>query len=132
MVNAIGGEYSLLLVVVVVVSGGGGGMVESDRTRLRAGVCEISRVLSRSCRTSLASATTMASAGDQEESAKLWKVNRTIHELVKDRVSARVMACRKGRDEPLVSQGFQVSDDEINMDLTNFRAHYASQTGSVE
>lgn len=74
----------------------------------------------------------MASAGDQEESAKLWKVNRTIHELVKDRVSARVMVCRKGRDEPLVSQGFQVSDDEINMDLTNFRAHYASQTGSVE
>lgn len=25
---------------------------------------------------------------DQDESAKLWKVNRTIHELVKDRVSA--------------------------------------------
>ena len=24
---------------------------------------------------------------DQDESAKLWKVNRTIHELVKDRVS---------------------------------------------
>lgn len=100
--------------------------------RVYAPVFAFSRVLSRSCRTSLASATTMASAGDQEESAKLWKVNRTIHELVKDRVSARVMACRKGRDELLVSQGFQVSDDEINMDLTNFRAHYASQTGNVE
>jgi hypothetical protein len=25
--------------------------------------------------------------GDVDESAKLWKVNRTIHELVKDRVS---------------------------------------------
>jgi hypothetical protein len=24
--------------------------------------------------------------GDVDESAKLWKVNRTIHELVKDRV----------------------------------------------
>ena len=29
-------------------------------------------------------------------------------------------------------QGFQVSDDEINMDLATFRAHYASQTGTVE
>ena len=29
----------------------------------------------------------MASPGEQEESARLWKVNRTIHELVKDRVS---------------------------------------------
>ena len=34
----------------------------------------------------------MASLGDQEEAAKLWKVNRTIHELVKDRVSAQMMA----------------------------------------
>lgn len=25
--------------------------------------------------------------GDVDETAKLWKVNRTIHELVKDRVS---------------------------------------------
>lgn len=25
---------------------------------------------------------------DQDETAKLWKVNRTIHELVKDRVSS--------------------------------------------
>lgn len=29
-------------------------------------------------------------------------------------------------------QGYQVSDDEINMDLTTFRSHYASQTGIVE
>lgn len=29
----------------------------------------------------------MASSGEQEEVARLWKVNRTIHELVKDRVS---------------------------------------------
>jgi len=50
---------------------------------------------------------------EQDESAKLWKVNRTIHELVKDR-------------------GFQVSDDEINMDLTTFRGHYANNSGSVD
>ncbi|KAI1797314.1 RPB5 subunit of DNA-directed RNA polymerase [Ganoderma leucocontextum] len=55
----------------------------------------------------------MATIGDQEESARLWKVNRTIHELVKDR-------------------GFQVSDDEINMDLATFRSHYAGQTGTVD
>lgn len=29
-------------------------------------------------------------------------------------------------------QGFQVSDDEINMDLTNFKHHYANSGGSVE
>ncbi|KAH9856520.1 DNA-directed RNA polymerase RPB5 subunit [Lenzites betulinus] len=52
-------------------------------------------------------------SADQDESARLWKVNRTIHELVKDR-------------------GFQVSDDEINMDLATFRSHYANQSGSVD
>nr|VWO95888.1 Transcriptional repressor TUP1 [Ganoderma boninense] len=55
----------------------------------------------------------MTSVGDQEETARLWKVNRTIHELVKDR-------------------GFQVSDDEINMDLATFRSHYGSQSGTVD
>ncbi|KIM84295.1 hypothetical protein PILCRDRAFT_818634 [Piloderma croceum F 1598] len=48
-----------------------------------------------------------------DESAKLWKVNRTIHELVKDR-------------------GFAVSDDEIQMDLAVFRGHYANNGGSVD
>ncbi|PPR02620.1 hypothetical protein CVT24_002191 [Panaeolus cyanescens] len=51
--------------------------------------------------------------GDADETAKLWKVNRTIHELVRDR-------------------GFQVSDGEINMDLQTFRQHYANQTGIVD
>ncbi|EIN03698.1 DNA-directed RNA polymerase RPB5 subunit [Punctularia strigosozonata HHB-11173 SS5] len=50
---------------------------------------------------------------DADESAKLWKVNRTIHELVKDR-------------------GFQVSDDEIQMDLATFRQAYANNGGSVD
>ncbi|KAI0806331.1 DNA-directed RNA polymerase RPB5 subunit [Irpex lacteus] len=50
---------------------------------------------------------------EQDETARLWKVNRTIHELVKDR-------------------GFQVSDDEINMDLATFKQHYANQSGSVD
>ncbi|KAH9940986.1 RNA polymerase Rpb5, C-terminal domain-containing protein [Amylocystis lapponica] len=49
----------------------------------------------------------------EDESPRLWKVNRTIHELVKDR-------------------GFQVSDDEIHMDLATFRGHYANQSGSVD
>ncbi|KAJ7220044.1 DNA-directed RNA polymerase RPB5 subunit [Mycena pura] len=49
---------------------------------------------------------------EQDETAKLWKVNRTIHELVKDR-------------------GFQVSDDEITMDLQTFREQFASN-GSVD
>ncbi|KZT29705.1 DNA-directed RNA polymerase RPB5 subunit [Neolentinus lepideus HHB14362 ss-1] len=50
---------------------------------------------------------------EQDESAKLWKVNRTIHELVKDR-------------------GYQVSDEEIHMDLATFRSHYANSGGSVD
>ncbi|KAF8558214.1 RPB5 subunit of DNA-directed RNA polymerase [Imleria badia] len=49
----------------------------------------------------------------EDETAKLWKVNRTVHELVKDR-------------------GYQVSDEEINMDLTTFRGHYANSGGSVD
>ncbi|KIK62504.1 hypothetical protein GYMLUDRAFT_84428 [Collybiopsis luxurians FD-317 M1] len=48
-----------------------------------------------------------------DESAKLWKVNRTMHELVKDR-------------------GFSVSDEEINMDLATFRQSFSNQTGSVD
>ncbi|KAG6898205.1 hypothetical protein C0992_003317 [Termitomyces sp. T32_za158] len=51
--------------------------------------------------------------GDADETAKLWKVNRTIHELVKDR-------------------GFAVSDDEIHLDLPTFKATYASESGVVE
>ncbi|CAA7266919.1 hypothetical protein NLJ89_g4857 [Agrocybe chaxingu] len=51
--------------------------------------------------------------GDVDETAKLWKVNRTIHELVKDR-------------------GFLVSDEEINMDLQRFRDLYANNGGVVD
>ncbi|KAG5636069.1 hypothetical protein H0H81_009215 [Sphagnurus paluster] len=51
--------------------------------------------------------------GDIDESAKLWKVNRTIHELVKDR-------------------GFLVSDDEIHLDLPTFKQIYASDGGVVD
>ncbi|EDR08428.1 uncharacterized protein LACBIDRAFT_184892 [Laccaria bicolor S238N-H82] len=50
---------------------------------------------------------------DVDETAKLWKVNRTIHELVKDR-------------------GFLVSDDEIHMDLQRFRSLYANNSGVVD
>jgi len=49
----------------------------------------------------------------EEESARLWQVNRTIHELVKDR-------------------GFQVSDEEIEMDLAQFRQLYANQMGTID
>ncbi|KAH8831310.1 DNA-directed RNA polymerase RPB5 subunit [Flagelloscypha sp. PMI_526] len=51
--------------------------------------------------------------GDSDESARLWKVNRTIHELVRDR-------------------GFAVSDEETNLDLKTFREAYASQMGIVD
>ncbi|KZT51753.1 RPB5 subunit of DNA-directed RNA polymerase [Calocera cornea HHB12733] len=51
-------------------------------------------------------------AEDDRETARLWRINRTIHELVNDR-------------------GFQVSDDELKMDLNYFRSQYA-QNGRVD
>ncbi|KAL5525881.1 hypothetical protein ACEPAG_7219 [Sanghuangporus baumii] len=51
--------------------------------------------------------------GGPDEAARLWRVNRTIHELVRDR-------------------GFQVSDEEIEMDLASFRQAYANSVGSVD
>lgn len=32
----------------------------------------------------------------------------------------------------ILTQGFAVSDDEIQMDLATFRGHYANNGGSVE
>ncbi|RDB25809.1 DNA-directed RNA polymerases I, II, and III subunit RPABC1 [Hypsizygus marmoreus] len=52
--------------------------------------------------------------GDVDEAAKLWKVNRTIHELVKDR-------------------GFAVSDEEIYLDLATFKSQYTTNdSGAVD
>ncbi|CAO1614520.1 unnamed protein product [Sympodiomycopsis kandeliae] len=49
---------------------------------------------------------------DDREISRLWRVNRTIHELVKDR-------------------GFLVADHEINMSLDEFKATFAS-SGAVD
>ncbi|TFL04134.1 DNA-directed RNA polymerase RPB5 subunit [Pterulicium gracile] len=48
-----------------------------------------------------------------DETPKLWKVNRTLHEMCKDR-------------------GYQVSDEELNMDLTTFRTQYNDNAGTME
>ncbi|KAJ1024237.1 hypothetical protein NDA18_004409 [Ustilago nuda] len=50
---------------------------------------------------------------DDRETVRLWRVNRTIHELVRDR-------------------GYQVADDEINIDLETFKSEYAPTGGSVD
>ncbi|TFK40240.1 RNA polymerase [Crucibulum laeve] len=50
--------------------------------------------------------------GDVDETAKLWKVNKTIHELVRDR-------------------GFLVSDDEIHMDLAQFKVQYLANSSGI-
>ncbi|KAI5892793.1 RPB5 subunit of DNA-directed RNA polymerase [Schizophyllum commune H4-8] len=52
-------------------------------------------------------------SNEDDEVPRLWKVNRTIHELVKDR-------------------GFQVADYEINLSLDDFKSQYASQSRSVD
>ncbi|PWN46598.1 putative 25 kd subunit of DNA-directed RNA polymerases I, II and III [Violaceomyces palustris] len=49
---------------------------------------------------------------DERETARLWRVNRTIHELVRDR-------------------GYEVADHEYQMDLETFKAEYATN-GSVD
>ncbi|EJD06769.1 RPB5 subunit of DNA-directed RNA polymerase [Fomitiporia mediterranea MF3/22] len=51
--------------------------------------------------------------GGPDEAARLWRVNRTIHELIKDR-------------------GFQVSDEEIEVDLVTFKQQFANSSGSVD
>ncbi|KAN0061216.1 DNA-directed RNA polymerases II 24 kDa polypeptide (RNA polymerase II subunit 5) [Thecaphora frezii] len=50
---------------------------------------------------------------DDRETARLWRVNKTIHELVRDR-------------------GYQVADEEYNIDLETFKAEYAPNGGSVD
>nr|CDI54555.1 probable 25 kD subunit of DNA-directed RNA polymerases I, II and III [Melanopsichium pennsylvanicum 4] len=50
---------------------------------------------------------------DDRETVRLWRVNRTIHELVRDR-------------------GYQVADDEINIDLETFKSEHAPTGGSVD
>ncbi|KIO34278.1 hypothetical protein M407DRAFT_64359 [Tulasnella calospora MUT 4182] len=43
---------------------------------------------------------------DDREVARLWKINRTIHELVRDR-------------------GYEVADEDVSMDLQNFKDTFA-------
>ncbi|KAG9015929.1 DNA-directed RNA polymerases II 24 kDa polypeptide (RNA polymerase II subunit 5) [Tulasnella sp. 427] len=43
---------------------------------------------------------------DDREVARLWKINRTIHELVRDR-------------------GYEVAEEDISMDLHNFKETFA-------
>jgi len=50
---------------------------------------------------------------ENEEISRLWKVNRTIHELVRDR-------------------GFQVADEEIHMDLSTFKNTFVTVTGTID
>ncbi|KAG8907164.1 DNA-directed RNA polymerases II 24 kDa polypeptide (RNA polymerase II subunit 5) [Tulasnella sp. 403] len=49
---------------------------------------------------------------DDREIARLWRINRTIHELVQDR-------------------GYEVSEDELAMDLQTFKEQYA-RNGMVD
>jgi len=51
-------------------------------------------------------------AEEDRNIARLWKINRTIHELVKDR-------------------SFEVSEDEIQLDFAGFKSLYAAH-GSVD
>ncbi|KZV80195.1 RPB5 subunit of DNA-directed RNA polymerase [Exidia glandulosa HHB12029] len=47
-----------------------------------------------------------------EETIRLWKVSKTVHEMVRDR-------------------GYQVAEDEINMTLEDFRRQHCTNAGSV-
>ncbi|KAF9266513.1 RPB5 subunit of DNA-directed RNA polymerase [Marasmius fiardii PR-910] len=51
--------------------------------------------------------------GDVDDTAKLWKVNRTIHELVQDR-------------------GFLVAQQEYDVDLKTFRENHANSMGVID
>jgi len=72
----------------------------------------------------------IAIMSEGDDSATLWKVNRTVHEMVKDRVRLRLSTNGEANFYPL--QGFSVADDEISMTLDTFRSTYGSQMGSIE
>ena len=69
-----------------------------------------------------------------DEAPKLWKVHRTLHEMVKDRVSTipYFLIMRLSDAASPMFQGYQVSDEEINIDLATFRSIYANSAGMVE
>lgn len=56
------------------------------------------------------------------ETARLWKVNRTIHELIRDRVSRPVLVSARRSTEH--AKGFGVAEEEIGMSLEEFKAMY--------
>ena len=56
------------------------------------------------------------------ETARLWKVNRTIHELIRDRVSPRLSFPYTGALN--ARKGFGVAEEEIGMSLEEFKAVY--------
>jgi DNA-directed RNA polymerase I, II, and III subunit RPABC1 len=73
----------------------------------------------------------------EEEVIRLWKVNRTVHEMVRDRVSLnRTWFASFGTTYSLArvfySQGYVVASDEIDMTLDEFRGSHCSQGGAVK
>ena len=68
---------------------------------------------------------------DVDETAKLWKVNRTIHELVKDRVSCDWDLSRDNLESSSHYSSLRVSDGEIHADLQCFRKLFTNYSGVV-
>lgn len=64
------------------------------------------------------------------EVARLWRVNRTIHELVRDRVR-RVRGRAPFAAHFPSSQGYIVSDYEIELSLDEFRQQLTGNTGAI-
>lgn len=65
-----------------------------------------------------------------DEISRLWKVNRTIHELVEDRVGT--LSPFRGWQADCGWQGFQVSEDEVHMDLATFKQTHCTAGGELE
>lgn len=79
---------------------------------------------------------------NEREVARLFRVARTAHELVRDRVrralcllqdSVELLRVRALTLVPCTAaQGFAISEDEIKMSLDDFKAQYAAGSNAIE
>lgn len=74
--------------------------------------------------------TTMADENSHELS-RLWRIMRTTKQMCADRVRSRPLY---GYELPYSyrNQGYELTDEECNISLADFRAQYADETGAIQ
>ena len=75
----------------------------------------------------------MANSEDGDVS-RLYRVNRTIHEMVKDRASGQSahQLGRSANSTTVSLQGYEVADEEINVNVNRFRELFVPSGNMTE